>query len=182
MSRRSILLLALIAAGSHAARAQSPDDTDSSTASRFPIAVWGSLGLGQGSVHGGNNGMLGVVTRGNVSIGPWLLTYRGSDVGPYFGTGNGVRDDGVLVGLRTGGRRLFGSAALGYVRASSYHQCDQCGREQVNPSVGAFAYDVTLHANYVIAGIQASLSGSTGPSGVKYSALTVGLELGWFGQ
>jgi hypothetical protein len=122
------------------------------------------------------------VIRANLSVGSLLFTYRGSDVGPFIGTGAGVRDDAALVGVRTGGRRLFGSAALGYARATPYQQCDQCGVTREDPGVGVLAYDVTAHANYIIPGIAVSVSGNLGPSRAAYSAITVELELGWFGK
>jgi hypothetical protein len=184
MSQRLILLLALIATGPHAARAQSPDDADSSTAGRYPVAVWGSLGIGTGKLRGANGGSAVGVIRGNVSVGPLLLTYRGSDVGLFLfpGSGDGVREDGALVGLRTDGRRIFASAALGFAGASTYHVCDGCGAQRVDPRVGVLAYDVMIHANYLVPGIHASLSGSVGPARVTHYATTIGLELGWFGQ
>jgi hypothetical protein len=115
-------------------------------------------------------------------VGPLLLAYRGSDVGPLIAAGPGVHGDAALLGVRAGGRRVFGSAALGYARATSYHQCDQCGVTRVDPSVGVLAYDVTGHANYIVPGIAASFSGNIGPSRAAYSAITFELELGWFGK
>jgi hypothetical protein len=53
--------------------------------------------------------------------------------------------------------------------------------QRVNPRVGALAYDLVVHANCIFGGVGGSFSGSVGPSGVTHSALTVGLELGWFG-
>ena len=53
---------------------------------------------------------------------------------------------------------------------------------KVSPSVAALAYDYTVHANAVKAGVAASLSGLVGPSGVTYTAFTLTVELGWFGR
>ena len=181
MSQRLLLLVALIAVCAPDARAQSPADADTATDSSRPVAVWASLELGQGHVSGVPNGINAAILRGNVSVGPWLLTYRGSEVGPLLGTGDGVREDGALIGLRTRGHRLFASAALGYEGASTYHLCDGCSMQRVNPRVGALAYDLVAHANFVFGGVSGSFSGSVGPSGVTHSALTVGFELGWFG-
>jgi hypothetical protein len=181
MSKRFLLVVALIAASPRALRAQYSDEADSSN-TRNPIAGWVALGLGSGHLRGGNGGLFTSVTRANVSVGPWLLTHRESDAGPFMDAGKGVREDALLLGMRTNWRRIFASGALGYGRASSYHQCDQCGMTRVDPRVGTFAYDVGIHANLVVPGIYASISGSTGPSAVSYSAFTVGLELGWFGR
>lgn len=173
----------LVAVCPHAARTQVLVDSSSvvSRPSR-PIAAWASVGLGSGHVHAEPNGMLTGVIRANMSVGSLLLTYRGSDLGPFISAGTGVRDEAVLVGARTGGRRLFGSVALGYARATPYHQCDQCGVTTVDPGVGVLAYDVTMHANVIVPGIAAAFSGNIGPSRARYSAITVGLELGWFGR
>jgi hypothetical protein len=182
MSKRLLLVVALIAASPRALRAQYSDEADSSMTFRPPIAAWASLGLGSGQIHGVNSGSLAVTVRGNVSAGPLLLTYRGSDIGPFPGYGQGVREDGVLVGVRTGGHHLFVSSALGYTAVGPYQSCDACGAERVSPRVSALAYDLMAHAAYIVAGLDVSLSGAIGPSRVTYSAFTVGLELGWLGR
>jgi hypothetical protein len=176
-------LAGLIAAVPHVALAQSAVDSSEVVphASRA-IAAWASVGFGPGQVHGSGSGALAGEIRVNVSVGSLLLMYRGSDVGPFIGAGDGVRDDAALLGVRAGGRRLFGSASLGYARAAHYHACDGCGAPYVDSGVGVLAYDVTGHANYIVPGIAVSLSGDLGPSRAAYSALTVGLELGWFGK
>jgi hypothetical protein len=115
-------------------------------------------------------------------VGALLLTYRGSDLGPLFAAGDGVRGDAALLGVRTGGRMVFGSAALGYARAAHYYSCDGCGAGRMDPGVGALAYDLMGHANYIVPGIAVSFSGNIGPSRVAYSAITLELELGWFGK
>jgi hypothetical protein len=117
-----------------------------------------------------------------VALVSLLLSYRGSDVGPFMGSGNGVRDEAALLGVRSGGRRLFGSAAIGYARAAHYYTCDGCGMGIVDTGVGVLAYDVMAHANIIVPGIAVSFSGNIGPSRVAYSAVTFALELGWFGK
>lgn len=118
--------------------------------------------------------------RGTVTVGPALLTYRDEDVGPFMTGGSGVQSDALLVGVRTGHRRLFASLAGGYAKAASYHQCDNCGRK-VAPRVDAFAYDAMLHANAVVAGLAVGVSGLLGASGIAHTDFTISLELGWFG-
>jgi hypothetical protein len=178
-----VSLLALSVAGPHIARAQSLGDTATVVApTSRPIAAWASVGLGSGAVHGTAGGLLAGMVRAHVSVGSLLLTYRGSDVGPFIAAGDGVSDDAVLAGVRTRGRRLFASTALGYARASHYHQCDGCGVTTVDPGVGVLAYELAMHANLVVPGIAVSFSGNIGPSRVRYSAFTVALELGWFGR
>jgi hypothetical protein len=163
--------------------AQSSADTSGSPAPFRPrVALWGSIGLGSGGVPPNSTSELAGIMKGNLSVGPVVLSFRTSDVGPFIAAGDGVRDNGLLGGVRTGGRRLFGSAALGFANASHYHQCDQCGVTMAEPSVGAMVYDVTAHANLLVLGVAASFSGIMGPARVRYSAFTVGLEAGWFGH
>ena len=163
--------------------AQSAAGTPVSVAHFHPsVAVWGSAGIGNGSAPPNSTSKLAGITKVSLSVGPVALSFRSSDVGPFIGAGDGVRDNGLLGGVRTGGRRLFGSAAVGFANASHYHQCDQCGRTDVDPSVGVMAYDVTVHANLLVFGAAASFSGVVGPTRVRYSAVTVGLEMGWFGR
>ena len=147
-----------------------------------PFAIWGSLGLGQGNVSGASIAGLAAVFHANVSAGRWLLSYRDSDVGPMFGSGDGVRDGAVLVGMRTSNHRLFGSAMLGYGTASHYRRRGENASEPelVDPRVGVLAYDAAVHANYRIIGLALGLSGNAAPARVAYSAVTLGLELGWF--
>ena len=185
MSRRSlspILLIALLVAHPRAASAQSPSDTSASSASPHrPTAVWLSVGLGPGSKVGHNDTEISAVFRANVSTGPLLFTYRSSDISPGD-FGDGVRDDALLAGLRTGGHRLFAAAALGYARAAPYHECN-CGDESSPaPRAGGLAYDLTLHANARVPGIALSMSGTAGGARVSYRVFTVALEFGWFGE
>lgn len=147
------------------------------------IALWGSAGFGNAHVASIPAGQGAAIAKINLSVGPALLAFRTSDAGPFYpGGGDGVRDSGLLGGVRTGGRRLFGSAALGFGNASHYHECDGCGHGNVEPSVGVMVYDVTAHANLLVIGAAASFSGITGPERVRYSVFTLGLEAGWFGH
>jgi hypothetical protein len=73
------------------------------------------------------------------------------------------------------------SATLGFANASHYHQSDQNG-PQLTPSTGVLAYDLTAHANLAVLGLAASVTGAAGPAEVRYSAVTLGLEFGWFGR
>jgi hypothetical protein len=174
-------LLALIVVFPHTARAQS--GVDSSTA-RAPasrrIAIWASLGLGGGSVHESDNGTIGGVFAAHASVGRLLLTYRTSDMSSFFG-GPGVRDHALLAGVRTGGRRLFGSAAAGYGLATHYFDFES-GTRTEEPRTGVLAYQLALHGNLLVPGLALSYSGALGSSRVTYSALTLALELGWFGR
>lgn len=179
----NVVLLAFVLAIPRALPAQSAADGASSTVGAHPlVAVWASAGLGPGSTQERGGGDVAGVVRANVSVGPWLITYRGGDVGPFMTAGGGVRDAGILVGARTGGHRLFASAALGYARANAYHQSDNSSYPDVAPSVGALAYDFTMHANAYVPGIALSFYGDVGPSHATYSAFTISAELGWFGR
>jgi hypothetical protein len=142
------------------------------------VAAWVSAGVGTGGVQVQNGGSsVAGVARVSASVGPWLLTYRASDVGPFMSAGSGVRDAGILAGVRTSGHRAFASAALGYARANPYHSNDPS-----EPSVGVMAYDVAVHANAFVPGIALAFSGDVGPSRATYVAVTLSAELGWFGR
>ena len=142
--------------------------------------MWGSAGFGNAQVASVPMGQGAAIAKINLSVGPVVLSFR--DAGPFIGIGDFVRDDGLLGGVRTGGRRIFGSAALGFANASHHHECDGCGHNNVEPSVGVMVYDVTAHANLLVIGAAASVSGIVGPERVRYSVFTLGLEAGWFGH
>ena len=120
--------------------------------------------------------------RASVSAGPWLVTYRDSDVGPFISAGSGVRDRSLLAGVRSNGHRAFATAAVGFASAQPYHQSDNQSTPDLAPSVGALAYEVSLHANAYVPGLAVSMFGALGPRTSKYSAFTLSLELGWFGR
>ena len=145
------------------------------TTHRRDFAMWLSAGLG-----GGDNGVAGALHE-NVSIGPVLLMARQSYVGPFLGSGDAVDDKSVLVGLRSGGHRIFAAGALGYSWATPSHQCD-CSSPITGSTTSALAYDFSVHANALVPGLVISLSGTAGHTKVTTSMVTVGVELGWFGH
>lgn len=57
--------------------------------------------------------------------------------------------------------------------------------DQGGSSVGthsrAFAYDLSAHGAYRLAGLELALSGVAGGSQRSYIALTLGLDIGWLG-
>jgi hypothetical protein len=144
------------------------------------VALWGSAELGNAHIASVSTIHGAAIATINLSVGPVMLSFR--DAGPFIGIGDFVRDDGLLAGVRTSGRRLFGSAELGFANASHHHECDGCGASRVEPSVGVMVYDVSAHANLLVVGAAASFSGIVGPARVRYSAFTLGLEAGWFGH
>ena len=144
--------------------------------------MWDSMGSGNAHLPSISRSQVAFVGKMNLSVGPVVLSYRNSDAGPFIGGGDGVRDSGLLGGVRTGGRRIFGAAALGFANANHYHKCDGCDPTRVGPSAGVMVYDVTAHANLLVIGAAASFSGIVGPERVKYSVLTLELEAGWFGH
>lgn len=90
----------------------------------------------------------------------------------------------MLTGMRTGGHRVFASGVVGYSRAKPYQDggIDGGGRRTYAPSESALAYDVSLHGNVYVPGVALSLSGDIGSSRSTYTALTLSVELGWFGR
>jgi hypothetical protein len=175
----NVYILALVLPFPRIALSQhGPDVAMPGPGSQPLVAVWVSGGVGSGGVQVQNGGSsVAGVARASASVGPWLLTYRSSDVGPFMTAGTGVRDAGILAGVRTSGHRAFASAALGYARANPYHSNDPS-----EPSVGVMAYDVAVHANAYVPGIALAFSGDVGPSRATYVAVTLSAELGWFGR
>lgn len=176
---RAAIGVAIIAAStpSRAAAQSSADDRT--------VAVWISAAFGPGSLSGATSSQLAGVARANVSVGPWVASLRGAEIGPIFGTGDGISETAVLVGLRSEGRRTFVSAALGYAVATPNATASATAAGAPTWTGGGssvLAFDLTAHANARIVGVVASLSGSAGPSHVRHTELTAGLELGWFGQ
>ncbi|MDQ2665471.1 MAG: hypothetical protein M3Z05_05630 [Gemmatimonadota bacterium] len=180
----NILLLALILATPASCLAQVVEETAAGEANwSESLAAWASAGLGPGKIDVPNGNGITAVVRATASVGPWLATYRSGDIGAFISAGSGVRDSGVLAGMRTGGHRVFASAALGYARATPYHQSDGGSRYPTYaPSVAALAYELTLHANAFVPGLALSLFGDLGPAESSYSAFTMSVELGWFGR
>lgn len=162
----------------------SPDTTSGGAFIPGPVAAWASAGVGPGKVGEQRSDPIAGVARATVSVGPWVLAYRSTDVGPFFGTGDGVRESSLLAGMRTGGHRLFATAEAGFSGATWYHSggIDSGGYRTSAPREVALAYDVSLHANAIVPGIALSVFGDLGPGKSSYSAFTLSVELGWFGQ
>jgi hypothetical protein len=130
-----------------------------------------------------NNGVIAGLLRGTVSVGPWLASYRVTDIGPFLSSGNGIIDNAFLVGLRSDGRRLFASAEVGYSHTSPYYSAsmDAGGRRSFQGSQSAMAFDLGLHATVDLAGLSLALSGAVGPARSTYAMTSLSVELGWFG-
>ncbi len=146
------------------------------------VGLWASIDGGNAHLASVSTSQGALIGKINLSVGPAMLTVRANDAGPFIGGGDGVRDSGLLGGVRAGWRHLFGSASLGYANANHYHQCEDCGHTDVSPPVGVMVYDVTAHANFFVLGAAVSYSGIQGPPSVRYSVFTLGLEAGWFGR
>lgn len=110
-----------------------------------------------------------------------MVTYRAVDVGPFIAAGDGVHDNALLAGVRSGGKRLFASAQLGYANAHAYHKSDSDVSVD-QPSDNMLAYDATLHADALYGGLAASIAGALGPARSSYVTFTLSAELGWFGR
>jgi hypothetical protein len=148
-----------------------------------PINAWASAGLGPGEMQANNNGVIAGLLRGTVSVGPWLASYRVTDISPFLSSGNGIIDNAFLVGLRSDGRRLFASAEVGYSHTNPYYSAsmDAGGRRSFQGSQSAMAFDLGLHATVDLAGVSLALSGAVGPARSTYAMTSLSVELGWFG-
>jgi len=93
----------------------------------------------------------------------------------------GEQDYAVLAGVRSPGDGLFVVGAAGLA---------QSVRSDIRDSFGALisqrrlapAFDLSAHADYRVAGLSLTVSGVLGPPSVRYAALSLGAELGWFGS
>ena len=125
-----------------------PDTSERSISAPARVNVWVSAGIGPGEMQANSYGVLAGLLRGSVSVGPWVASYRATDIGPFLSSGNGVVDNALLVGLRSAGPRLFASAELGYAYTSPYYSqsMEAGGRPISQGSQSALAFDVALHA------------------------------------
>ena len=174
-----------MAVAPNALRGQAAPDTSARSATApARVNVWASAGLGPGEMQANSNGVVAGFLRGSVSVGPWLASYRVTDIGPFLSSGNGLADNALLVGLRSAGPRLFASAELGYAYTSPYYSqsMDAGGRHIPQGSQSAMAFDVALHATAPVGGVALTLSGAAGPARSTYTAMSFSVELGWFGR
>ena len=115
-----------------------------------------------------------------VSYGPLAGMVRATDSEQLF-VGPGVRDNALLIGLRSQADHLFVVGTAGIARATAFQTTDGAGTITGNPQT-AFAYDVSTHADFRVAGLALAVSGVVGPQKTSYVAVTLGAELGWFGR
>ena len=122
-----------------------------------------SLGGGVAASHGIVVGMIRATDSEQLFVGP------------------GVRDNAVLIGLRSRANHLFVAGAVGVARATAFETTDGSGTSAGTPRT-AFAYDVSTHADFQVVGLALAVSGVVGPRKTSYVAVTLGAELGWFGR
>jgi hypothetical protein len=113
------------------------------------------------------------------SRGMLLAMVRVTDSEQLF-AGPGVRDNALLVGARSQGNHLFFVGTAGVARATAFESGDS--GTSTGPSQTALAYDVSAHTDFRVAGLALAASGVVGPAKTSYVALTLGVELGWFGR
>jgi hypothetical protein len=104
---------------------------------------------------------------------------RATDSEQLF-VGPGVRDDALLIGLRSRADHLFVAGAAGIDRATAFETGDS--GTSTGSAQTAFAYDLSAHADFRIVGLALAISGVVGPQKTSYVAVTLGAELGWFGR
>jgi hypothetical protein len=178
----------LLSAPLTSARAQTtaPPAVADTTTEPKPLLAWAFLRLGAGSlgpripartpddqVPSLSAGLAG-------SIGPFVGMARFTDSEAIF-EGPGVEDQALLAGVRSGGHDLFVVGAAGLARAKAVENFDN-GSGTHGPSEAALAYDLSAHADFRIIGLGLAVSGVVGAERTTYIALTLGLELGWFGS
>ena len=133
---------------------------------------------------GGASGAPGAVaTSGGgvaASYGTLVGMARATDSEQLF-VGPGVRDNALLVGVRSRADHLFVAGVVGIDRATAFQTTDGSGTITGSRQT-AFAYDISAHADFRVVGIALAVSGVVGPQKTSYVAVTVGPEVGWFGR
>ena len=158
--------------------ATSPEPTE------WQVWAFGRLGgasSAPGAVATSGGGVLTSLGGGvAASYGPLLGMVRVTDSEQLF-VGPGVRDDALLVGVRSRDDHLFAAGAVGIARATAFQTTDGSGTITGSPRT-TFGYDGSVHAAFRAAGIALSVSGVVGPQKTSYVAVALGVELGWFGR
>jgi hypothetical protein len=113
------------------------------------------------------------------SYGPLFGMVRVTDSQQLF-DGPGVLDNAMLAGVRSRGDHLFVAGAIGIAQATPSETSD--AGTATGPHQAGFAYDVSAHADFSVAGLALAISGVVGPQRTSYVAVTLGAELGWFGR
>jgi len=146
--------------------------------------AFGRLGVGRGGAAEPNlfrqdDARLGSLAAGvAASYGAMLGMVRVTDTETFSFSDsphNGVQDYAVLAGVRSRDDRLFVAGAAGLAQATPIGT-DNGLERRVAPT-----FDLSAHADYGLAGLALTLSGTLGPADTRYFALSFGAELGWFG-
>jgi hypothetical protein len=126
------------------------------------------------------------------SFGGGVVVSRGAIVGMFRVTDNentviednpptGEHDYAVLAGVRSRGERLFVTGAAGLARSSPTDLRNNFGELTPERKL-APAFDLSAHADYIVAGLSLAVSGVLGPPPARYVTVSLGAELGWFGS
>ena len=181
--RTAIVLLVAGALCSRASAQQLATAVDTEARSGNGVTAWASAGFGEARIRGSNGSPIAVALRASASISDVVVMARFAEVGPFLVGGDGVDDAALLVGVRSGGHRLFATATVGYSRVTPYHGGGIDGPARTTGlSQDALAYDLGIHANLLIPGLSLGLSGDLGPPRIAYTAIVLSMELGWFGK
>jgi hypothetical protein len=113
-----------------------------------------------------------------VSRGPGIGLVRLGSGSEWIG--RGLTERAVLAGVRTRGDHFFVAAAAGAADVTPTLSSDG-GGSSVGSGSGAFAYDLSGHGAYRLAGLELALAGVAGGSRRSYVALTLGFDVGWLG-
>jgi hypothetical protein len=115
------------------------------------------------------------------SYGAILGMFRATDTERLsFSSAPGVQDYAVLAGARSRGDRLFVVGAAGIAQAMTTNTTGPTGAPNSNRQFVP-AFDLSAHADYRVAGLALTVSGVVGPKNIRYVAISLGAELGWFG-
>jgi hypothetical protein len=181
----SVVAFALLTVPSRPVYAQAPGDSSSS---QWRAWAFGRLGPAETSLsdsHGRRKAIFGSAAGGvAASYGPIVGMLRATDNENTTFVDNpppGEQDYAVLVGLRSRGDRLFVAGAAGLARSVRTDFTNTFGQFVSDPRL-APAFDLSGHADYAVVGLSLTVSGVLGPPPVRYLAVSLGAELGWFGS
>lgn len=182
--RRELILLAVAALlGTPVRHAGAQAEVTPAQPTAWRGWMFGRAGLASntplsGGTGGGGlsfSGSLGVAASHGVVLGMVRLTGSQAVFGPS------VHDRALLAGARTRDDQRFVAAAVGIGEATPF-ESRFIGAQLGDSTRAVFAYDLSAHRAYRVAGLQLAISGVVGPTKTSYAALTFGVALGWFGD
>jgi hypothetical protein len=162
-------------------------DAPRSEALSRATSIWLSGGFGPSSFYSSG----GVSARASATLSVGGVVAMGRMTGSIEGVDGHVdhREKSVLAGLRLGGKNFYLIPAIGIGHAlwtddlcTAHITCTPAEAAQFEDEGRVVAYDISVHATKLVAGVGLSLTGVAGSDKKNLLALVLSLELGWFGR